>query len=207
MSRNGPVVLDALVLRKHPTGVGRSVLELVRALAETDRGLDFVVLTTVPELFDFLAGADRWRVLECPRAGDGLLRKALFTQFQVPRLCRRLGAGLLHSLQFMAPLRLDCPTVVTVHDLTWHAYPGTIEQPRLAYYRLLAPRTLAGASRILANSESTGTELAAAYPTTAGKITVTRFGTPSWVWSARERGLAAAASGIQAEDFSPVRPS
>ena len=191
MTRQGPVVLDALVLGERPTGVGRSVLELVRALADTDRGLGFVVLTTVPGRFDFLAGKDRWRIMDCPGARGGLLRKALFTQVQVPRLCRQLGAGLLHSPQFIAPLRLDCPEVVTVLDLVWHSFPATIQQPRLCYYRLLVPRVLARADRLLAISEATGAELAAAFPGTAEKTTVTRFGTPSWVWSARERDCAA----------------
>ena len=192
MKGKGPVILDALVLRERPTGVGRSVLELVQALAETDRGLDFVVLTTVPPMFDFLAGKDRWQVLECPEARGNLVRKALFTQFILPRICRRLGAGLLHSLQFIAPLRPGCPSVVTVYDLTWHDFPETIEQPRLGYYRLLVPRILSRADRILAISRATGTELARAYPSLANKITVTRFATPSWVWPARERALAAA---------------
>ncbi|MBU8871918.1 MAG: glycosyltransferase family 4 protein [Gemmatimonadales bacterium] len=194
INKVGPVVLDALVLRERPTGVGRSVLELIRALAGTERGLDFVVLTTVPGMFDFLAGKKEWQVKECPGAKGGLLRKAFFTQFQVPRLCRQLGAGLLHSLQFVAPLRLDIPEVVTVLDLTWHSYPQTIEQPRLGYYRFLVPRVLERADRILAISEATGTELAAAYPKTADKITVTRFGTPSWVWATRDRFLSGEAS-------------
>ncbi len=187
MSRLGPVVLDALVLRAHPTGVGRSVLELIRAMAATDRGLDFVVLTTAPQMFDFLSGSPRWRVVACPGAKGSLLRKALYTQVQVPRLCRQLGAALLHSMQFIAPLKVSCPSLLTVHDLTWHHYPETIEQPRLAYYRFLAPRTLAGTDRILANSAATGEELAVAYPAAAEKITVTRFATPSWVWSAEEQ--------------------
>ncbi len=190
MNGFGPIVLDALVLRPRISGVGRSVLELVEAMAKEDRGLDFVVLTTNPELFPFLDGVDRWRVLECPGARGNLLRKALFTQFQLPRLCRQLGASLLHSMQFIGPLRLNCPSVVTVHDLTWQDFPETIEQPRLAYYRFLAPRVLARATRILANSEATGSELAYAFPDLAGKIATTRFATPSWVWRSRERMLA-----------------
>lgn len=187
MTSRGPVVLDALVLRAHPTGVGRSVLELIRAMAATDRGLDFVVLTTAPRMFDFLSGSRRWQVRECPGARGSLLQKALYTQWQVPRICRQLGAGMLHSMQFIAPLRVSCPSMLTVHDLTWHHYPETIEQPRLAYYQFLAPRALAGVDRILANSAATGIELAEAYPASAGKISVTRFATPSWVWSAEEQ--------------------
>ncbi len=190
MRAQGPILLDALVLRAHPTGVGRSVLELIRALAAEDHSLDFAVLTTVPDQFDFLAGNDRWRVIPCPGARGGTLRKALYTQFMVPRICRRIGARLLHSLQFMGTLGAPCPTVVTVHDLTWLDHPETIEQPRLAYYRILAKRVLGSAERIVANSQTTAEGLRREYPQWAGKIEVTLFGTPSWVWPSRARVLA-----------------
>lgn len=206
MNERGPVVLDALVLRSRPTGVGRSILELVQALAEQDRGLDFVVLATDPQMFRFLDHVDRWRVVACPGATGHLLRKAWYVQLRVPALCRRLGAGLLHSLQFMGPLRVDCPALVTVHDLTWHDYPETIEQPRLGYYRLMAPRVLSRSAAILANSAATGRELATAYPALADKITVTRFATPSWVWPARERCLPTGSAGGDDRAGSGKRP-
>lgn len=192
MSRRGPIVLDALVLRPQPTGVGRSVLELIRALSQRDRGFDFLVLTTTPGLFDFLAGNPRWRVRECRGAGGGVMLKALHTQFVIPRVCAREQAALLHNLQFMGTLRAPCPTVVTVHDLTWLDHPETIEQPRLAWYRWLAPRMLARADRIVANSQTTAEGLRRADPDWAAKVAVTRFGTPAWVWASRERVLAAA---------------
>lgn len=185
------IVLDALVLRPQPTGVGRSVLELVQAMARQERGFDFLVLTTAPELFGFLAGQPRWRVQECRMARGGVLRKAVATQWEVPRICRREGAALLHSLQFMGSLKASCPLVLTVHDLTWLDHPGTIEQPRLAYYRWLAPRALERAERIVANSRTTGDGLRHAYPQWSEKVTETLFGTPSWVWESRERVLAA----------------
>lgn len=189
MSARGPIVLDALVLRPQPTGVGRSVLELIRALAGKDRGLDFVVLTSAPGMFDFLQGVPRWRVRSCPGARGGVLRKALYTQSQVPRICARENAALLHTLQFMGALRPPCPAVVTVHDLTWLEHPDTIEQPRLAYYRWLAPRVLQRAARIVANSETTAAGLRRYLPRRRDRIEVTLFGTPSWVWASRERVL------------------
>jgi len=129
------VVLDALLVNRRPTGVGRAILELVQALADRDRGYDFLLLVTEPAMFEQVAGAQGWRILPCPAARGGTLRKALFTQFQVPRICSRQGAALLHSMQFVAPLRLSCPSVVTVHDLAYLRFPDTVEEPRRTYYR------------------------------------------------------------------------
>ncbi len=176
------VLLDALLVDPEPTGVGRSILELVAALGARDRGLDFGVLATHPELFAEAAGRPGWRVIPCPGARGGVLRKSLFTQAALPRLAARSGAALLHSLQFVAPLRPGCPSVVTVHDLAYRLFPGTVEQPRRAYYGALVPATLRRAAAVVTNSEATAADVAREFPFTRGRITVTPFGTPSWVW-------------------------
>lgn len=176
------VLLDALLVGRRPTGVGRSILELTRALAARDRGLEFLVAATAPEMFDFLAGREGWTVVPCPGARGGTFRKAVFTQTALPRLCRRLEADLLHSLQFVAPLRLPCPSVVTVHDLAWQLFPATVEQPRRSYYRLLVPPTLRRAAAVVTNSEATAADVRRLHPAAASRVAATPFGTPSWVW-------------------------
>ncbi len=178
----GCIVLDALLVRPGVTGVGRSILELTRALAAADRDLDFHLLCTHPEMFGFLAGVNGWTVHACPGARGGTLRKALHAQAVLPGLVRRLRGDLLHSLQFVAPLRLARPSVVTVHDLSYLRFSGTVEQPRRAYYRVCVPATLRRAARILTNSAATAADVKDAFPEVAGRVRVTRFGTPSWVW-------------------------
>jgi len=177
------VVLDALLVNRRPTGVGRAILELVQALAGRDRGFDFLLLATEPSMFEQVAGAQGWRIRPCPAARGGTLRKALFTQFQVPRICSRQGAALLHSMQFVAPLKLSCPSVVTVHDLAYLRFPDTVEEPRRTYYRFFVPRSLSRAATIVTNSQSTADDVARFFPTAGRRVTPTFFGTPSWVWS------------------------
>ncbi len=46
-------------------------------------------------------------------------------QVETPRVLRGLQADLYHGLAFVAPLRAPCPTVVTVHDLSFITQPGT----------------------------------------------------------------------------------
>ena len=175
------IVLDALLVHERPTGVGRSILELTRALSANRWDLDFSILVTTPQLFRWLDGCPDWTVHHCPGATGGTLRKALFTQRQIPRICRELGAGILHSLQFVAPLSLPCSSVVTVHDLAWLRFPKTVEQPRKAYYSLMVPRTLQRATAVVTNSEATALDVRKHYPC-CRNVSVTHFGTPSWVW-------------------------
>jgi glycosyltransferase involved in cell wall biosynthesis len=183
------VALDALLLRPRPTGVGRAILEWTAALAERDRGCDFAVLCTHPEMLESLGERPGWRLVRCPGAVGGTLRKAIWTQVAMPRLLRRLGADLVHALQFVAPLRAPCPTVVTVHDLGYLRFPDTIEEPRRTYYRIMVPRSLVGAAAIVCNSRATADDVRTRFPAAAGRVRVTPFGVPSWVHARPEAPL------------------
>ena len=186
MTKSPHIVLDALLVGPHPTGVGRSILELARALADQERALNFTVLVTHPDPFGFLAGHRQWSVVPCPNAAGSTWRKALFTQFELPGLCRRLKADILHSLQFIVPLRCPCRRVVTVHDLAWKSHAGILQTSRRLYYDALVPRSLAVADAVVTNSESTAREVRDFLPARGDRVFVTPFGTPSWVWEMEE---------------------
>ncbi len=181
MIRRPHIILEALQVGPSPAGTGRGILDLCVALSEQDRGMDFSVLAADPEMFTELEGRPGWQVVACPRAGGGVFRKAVFTQFQLPRLVKRLGGDLLHCMQFLAPLWCPLPQVATVHDLSWRIYPETIGEPRLSYYRFLVPRSLARVDAIVANSRSTASRTAEFFPHVSKKIHVTLHGTPRWV--------------------------
>jgi glycosyltransferase involved in cell wall biosynthesis len=174
------VILDGLLVRERPTGVGHAVLELCAALAAEDRPFRFSVLASAPQMFGFLDGRADWQVVDCPGAAGGTLRKAWFTQAVVPGLVRRLGGTLLHSLQFVAPLGLGCPSVVTVHDLAYQMFPGTVEEPRRSYYRLFVGPSLRRAAAVVTNSAATAADVRRLHPAAAGRVEVTPFGLPSW---------------------------
>lgn len=175
------VALDALLLGPRPTGVGRAILDLTAALADADRGYDFLVLCTHPEMLGHVDGQPGWRLLPCPGARGGALRKAWWTQMVMPQVLRREGVSLLHALQFVAPWSTPCPTVVTVHDLGFRHFPDTVEQPRRAYYRVLVPHSLGRAAAVVCNSAATANDVRASFPAVAALVHATPFGTPRWV--------------------------
>jgi alpha-1,3-rhamnosyl/mannosyltransferase len=181
MTHRPHVILESLQVKENPTGTGRGIMDLCWALAERDRGLDFTVLTTERGLFSELEDRPGWRVRECPQARGGSLKKAVFTQFRLPGLVQNLKGDLLHSMQFLVPLRSPCRQVATVHDLAWLLYPETMEEPRRSYYRWLVPRSLNRVDAIVANSRSTAADTARFFPGTAEKIHLTPHGTPRWV--------------------------
>jgi alpha-1,3-rhamnosyl/mannosyltransferase len=187
MNRRPRILLEALQVRRNPTGVGTAILDLCRALSDRDHGCDFIVLAAWPDLFDFQPGNPRWSVIPCEGARGGALRKAWFLQREVPRLASRLEGDLLHSLQFLAPHRIGIPLVSTVYDLAWLEHPDTIETARRLYYRLVVPGSLARSSAILAASQATGDDLRRHYPDLDPRIMVTPLGVPGWVGGASRR--------------------
>jgi glycosyltransferase involved in cell wall biosynthesis len=186
MNNRPHVFLDALLVREKPTGVARSILELTEAMSKQDWGLDFTVLSTTPEMFGVLDGKPHWRVLEVPESRGGNLKKSFYTQFKLSKLLKSEKADLLHSMQFVAPLAMPCPNVVTVHDLSWLLFPDTVEEPRRSYYKYFVPRTLKKSAAIVTNSRATFDDVCREYPHVTNKTMVTPFGTPSWVWQQDE---------------------
>ncbi len=129
------------------------------------------MLATAPEMFAHLAGRPGWRVVRLPAAAgrhpaQGLVHPGARAGAG-PRAC---GGDLLHSLQFVAPLRPGCPTVVTVHDLAWELFPGTVEQPRRGYYRLFVGPSLRRAAAVVTNSEATAADVRRLHPEAADRV-------------------------------------
>ena len=180
------VLIDAMVVRPQPTGVGRVALDLLRAMSADPRGLDVRVVTSHPEMFPFLAGRPEWGIVAVPPR-NGMARNAVFLQTSLPRLLSREGAGMVHSLNMVAPLAARCPVLLTVHDIAFHLHPGTVEQPRRSYYRLMVPLSVRKAALVGCVSAATRDELTRYSPAAAGKSLVLPNAVPGWT-EGREPG-------------------
>lgn len=177
MSRQPLVLLDASAARPPCTGVAWSMVELVTALAATERPLRFALATPHPALFaclDTAPGRGQWELVALPPG------RLAAVGWRLGNLARRLGAGVLHSLTIPPPLRSPCPLAVTVHDLAFRSLPGSVPPARRLWYAATLPAGLRRADAVLVNSAATGREVAAAFPFTAGRILPTPFGTPAW---------------------------
>jgi len=100
----------------------------------------------------------------------GHMRRLLWTQFQLPKLYRRLNASLLFSPVPEAPLGMDCSYMVMVHDLI----PLHFKQwksPLKYYFRYYVPQVLHQARHIICNSQATADDVVNFYQVPAAKIT------------------------------------
>ena len=93
----------------------------------------------------------------------------------LPRLLRRLGASLGH-FQHALPLRLPCPAVVTIHDLSFERDPSLMGRKDRLVFRTMVPRAARRAARVLTVSERTRRDLRELYRIPDERIVVTPNG-------------------------------
>ncbi len=161
------VVVDADVLGRQRTGDETYVRNLLRELGSiaAPAGLGLVAVTRRPDLVP-----DGVEAYEMPTRSQEL-RMA----WSLPRTLRRLGADLCHT-QYALPLRSPCPCVVTVHDTSFEREPGLMSRKDRAVFRLVVPRAVRRAARVLTVSERTKRDLVELYGVPPEHVVVTPNG-------------------------------
>jgi glycosyltransferase involved in cell wall biosynthesis len=190
------VVVDADVLGRHRTGDETYVLNLLRELAPlaADAGLRIAATTRRPDLVP--EGIEPVRVATSSQE--------LRLGWRLPRLLRRLGAGLGH-FQYVLPLRLPCPAVVTIHDLSFEREPELMKPFDRAVFRTFVPRAARRAARVLTVSERTRRDLRELYRVPDERIVVTPNGVdPAFTPGDGRHGMFALAVGAVQERKNPL---
>jgi alpha-1,3-rhamnosyl/mannosyltransferase len=88
------------------------------------------------------------------------------------RLSALRGPDVLHCPTYYGPVRPRVPTVITVHDLAVYRYPEAFPRWTRTYVPRALPRVLRAASRVIAVSEFTASELETLLKVPRAKIPV-----------------------------------
>jgi glycosyltransferase involved in cell wall biosynthesis len=161
------VAFDADVLGRRRTGDETYALNLLRELGSlvADAGVRLVAVTRRPDLVP--AGVEALEL----RTGIQEVRMT----WSLPRALRALGADLCHT-QYAVPLRAPCPSVVTVHDLSFERDPGLMSRKDRTVFRYVVPRAVRAATRVITVSERTKADLIELYGVPPEKVVVTPNG-------------------------------
>lgn len=181
------IAMDGTPLLKARTGVGNYTLRLARALEKLD-GCKSVRFFFGIRRLRYLGLVRPRRPAIPPAAGDlnGTFRNRRIDRLPVAlkKRTHRLAIGmeaawhrpdLFHATNYVAESSI-LPMVVTVHDLSFVRYPETHPAKRLRHLENEFPRTLARASRIIADSNFTKHELMELLQVPDAKITVIHLG-------------------------------
>jgi glycosyltransferase involved in cell wall biosynthesis len=100
----------------------------------------------------------------------GHFNRLIWTQFQLPKIYKRLKSKLLFSPITEAPLYSQCRHVVMVHDFIPLRFPKRLS-PLTPYHKYYVPEVLNQSEHIICNSQSTARDILQFCNVSANKIT------------------------------------
>jgi glycosyltransferase involved in cell wall biosynthesis len=100
------------------------------------------------------------------------MQRILWEQLAQPGTARRLHLDVLHAPVNVGPLLRTCPTVVTIHDLSFILYPELFRPFNRVYQQRFARWTVDHAAAIIAVSSSTRDDLVRLMGVPPGRVAV-----------------------------------
>src|SRR5262245_55104668 len=145
---------------------------LISRLFEASAGDDFALFAANPDhaFYRSVTPRGRSRVVQVAQ-GQGFARLG----WALGRAASRERVDALH-VQYTAPLGYRGPLVVTVHDLGFLHVPESFPLVLRVALRVLVPRSMARASRIITDSEFACRDIVARYPIRLEKVAVIPLG-------------------------------
>jgi len=171
------VAINALqVLNRSGTGYyTRRIIELApRASADLQYLIFLPISFRANPLCEKLSEAQNVRLKFVPTASQ--VQRILFEQLVLSRLLSKAKADLLHSLAFVAPAYMRQKSVVTVHDLAFKLFPGTLTGLRRLYLGRATERSVRTADRVIAVSHAVKSDIVRRLSVQSKKLVVTPEG-------------------------------
>lgn len=156
--------IDARMVFYSQAGISRYISSLIKALWELKPEECFVILQSRKDTTDLARPPFKRVNLWTPAHNR-------FEQWLLPAELWPLRLDLLHSPDFIPPLRFRGPSVITVHDLAFLIYPEILTRESARYYGQI-DAAVERANRIIAVSESTKKDLMTLLGVPEAKITV-----------------------------------
>ncbi len=154
-------------------GTETYAVSLLRSLAALDRDNRYTLFVNEESRDSGWVRQENFATVVCAVRARSRASRYAYEQAVLPRLARRHGVDLLHSLGYVSPLRLRCPSVVTVHDLNYEAIPDSFTPLRRAVLRYFVPRGARRAETVLTLSEASRERIVARLGVPESKVVVT----------------------------------
>lgn len=158
-----------------PTGVARVLRSILSELQEIDGRNTYFLYSNRD--FDMPPGDGRWQ----KRVHPGLRYVRGTWHVYANRMIARDHPDVFWGPGHYLPARMsaEITRVLTIHDVVWKRYPGTMERLNLLMHRLFVERYIKEASVLIADSKSTARELQQLLGVPESKIRVVYCGVSS----------------------------
>lgn len=162
------IAIDARIAHYTGAGIGQYTVHLAQALAKQDSENEYVILQSRKDR-RLLVKEPQVRRMSLWTPSHNRMEQELLA-IELP--LRRLNFDLLHSPDFIPPLRLNSfKSVITVHDLAFLRWPHFMTADSARYYGQV-DQAVKRANAIIAVSESTKNDLVRLLGVPPEKITV-----------------------------------
>jgi glycosyltransferase involved in cell wall biosynthesis len=145
---------------------------LIHGFSNVGTADEFVVFLNQESADWPLPEDSRFRRVVCPVRAVSRTARYRYEQFRLPGEAVARGVGVLHSLGYVAPLHLQCPSVVTVHDVHHLAYGRLREWPRRVLLAQVVRRSVRRAAAVITDSRYMRDEVARAYDLSPERVDV-----------------------------------
>lgn len=171
------VGINASILGGRITGIGTYLVQLLRAFRRTarDAGPEFVVFGA-PD--DSLVGSSENVSFVPVGKRLGGVRRILWEQVELPRLCKSYSVDVLHCPDFARPFTCQVPVVNTIHDLSYFAEDHYFPVTKRFYKRFLTRLAIARSAVLIADSHFTKREILEKFEVDETQIAVAPLGAP-----------------------------
>ena len=107
---------------------------------------------------------------------NGRLQRIIKENFYLPFYIKQNSFDLFHSPNYVLPLFLKSPSVITVHDLITFNFPRLCQRESVLYFRLFLPRSIKKADKIITVSEKTKNDIINRFKVPEDKISIIHLG-------------------------------
>ncbi len=160
-----------LLLKDRLEGIGWFMYENLRRITTGHPEHTFLFLFDRPYHQDFIFSDNVKPIVVPPPTRHPILWYSWF-EFSLPRVLRKHGAELYIGPDGYMPLKINIPSLITIHDINFHHRPMDLRWADRIYYRRFFPLFARKSERITTVSEYSKSDLVESYGIDPDKIDV-----------------------------------
>jgi glycosyltransferase involved in cell wall biosynthesis len=178
LSKKLKIVVNGRFLENTKVGMGQYTYKTLLALAKKNLELYVVIPFSKndPKFFELdsnLKASVQWIYAKVPfYQANNLVEKFLWEKAMFPEVVRKVSPNLVWS-PYLSVSIVNCPHIMTVHDLVHLEFPQYVSNARWKMYFFMADRALRESSGIVTISQFSKKELERFYPDWSKPIYVT----------------------------------
>ncbi len=148
---------------------------LLAGLAQIDDDNEYIAFVNLESAAWPLPSQSNFTRIVCPVRATSRVQRYVFEQVRLPKLLRRFGVDLVHSLGYVAPLFPPCPSIVTVPDLNYRSFGDRMPAARRLTLEFFVKQSTRRADHIITISEVSRIQIIAALGILPRRITATHL--------------------------------